>query len=251
MTTFSGRSAIVIGAGAGVGRATALALSAEGARVWAVGRDAARLEALRNAATGGPVEPRAFDATDAGAMGRLIDEAEPSLVVLSAGMRPRVAPIVEHTWESFSEPWNTDLKMAFHLGQAALRRPLRPGSVVVIVSSGAGLGGSPLSGGYAGAKRMQMFLASYFQGASDAEKLGIRFVALAPKQLIAGTDIGSAAANGYAARLGITAEQYMERFGAPLTPKDVAKTILDIARGEVGVGSTVLGLSSKSGLEAL
>ena len=62
-------------------------------------------------------------------------------------------------WESFSASWNTDLKIAFQVGQTALRRPLRPGSLVLIVSSGAALVGSPMSGGYAGAKRMQMFLA--------------------------------------------------------------------------------------------
>jgi 3-oxoacyl-[acyl-carrier protein] reductase len=66
---------------------------------------------------------------------------------------------------------------------------------VVIVSSGAGVNpnGSPMSGGYAGTKRMQMFLAGYFQQAADARKLGIRFVALAPMQFLAGTRTGEAA----------------------------------------------------------
>jgi len=251
MTTLSGHSAIVTGGGTGIGRATVLALSREGARVWAVARDQPRLEKVREEAAKGSVEARAFDATDGAAIKRLIDEAEPDIVVLSAGVRPRTATIEEQTWESFSEAWNTDLKIAFDAGQAALRRPLRSGSVVVVVSSGAGLGGSPISGGYAGAKRMQMFLAGYLQGASDARKLGIRFVALVPKQLIAGTQIASKAARGYAERAGISEEKYMERFGAPLTADDVAKTILDIVRGEVGAGSTVLGLSSKNGVEAL
>jgi NAD(P)-dependent dehydrogenase (short-subunit alcohol dehydrogenase family) len=57
--------------------------------------------------------------------------------------------------------------MAFLFCREALRAPLAPGSVVVIISSGAGLGGSPISGGYAGAKRMQMFLAKYCQAESD------------------------------------------------------------------------------------
>jgi NAD(P)-dependent dehydrogenase (short-subunit alcohol dehydrogenase family) len=251
MTKFSAKSAIVIGGGTGVGRATALALSAEGARVWAVGRDAARLETVRREGAPGSVEARAFDATDPVALESLLDEANPDLVVVSAGVRPRLTSIVEHTWQSFSEAWNTDTKLAFLVGQAALRRPLRAGSTVLIVSSGAGIGGSPLSGGYAGAKRMQMFLATYFQGASEAAKLGIRFVALAPKQLLAGTVIGASAAKGYAERLGISEEKYMERFGAPLGADDVAKTILDIARGEIGSGSTVLALSSKTGIETL
>jgi hypothetical protein len=46
---------------------------------------------------------------------------------------------------------------------------------VLIVSGGAGLnpGGSPMSGGYAGAKRTQMFLCHYLQRTADARDLGI------------------------------------------------------------------------------
>ena len=189
-------SAIVVGGGAGIGRATVLALAAAGTRVWAVGRDRARLEQVRNQAAGpGEVVARAFDATDGAEMDRLIGEVDPDLLVLSAGARARLALIHEQSWESFSAPWNTDLKIAFQVGQTALRRPLRPGSLVIIVSSGAGLQGSPLSGGYAGAKRMQMFLAGYLQRSADAAKLGIRFLALVPKQVLAESELGAAVAS--------------------------------------------------------
>ncbi|HEX6764002.1 MAG TPA: hypothetical protein VF103_00965, partial [Polyangiaceae bacterium] len=114
-----------------------------------------------------------------------------------------------------------------------------------IVSSGAGLGGSPISGGYAGAKRMQMFLASYLQGVSDARSLGLRFVALVPKQLIAGTEIAERAATAYGERAGISAEKYMERFGTPLTSDDVARVIVDVLRGELAPGVQVLGVTGK------
>jgi NAD(P)-dependent dehydrogenase (short-subunit alcohol dehydrogenase family) len=251
MKTLSRSSTLVIGGGIGVGRAAVLALAGEGARVLAVARDAAKLEAVRSEAPAGSVEVRALDATETGAMRRLLEETDPDVVILSAGARPRSVTIEEHTWESFSEQWNSDTKMAFELGQAALEKPLRAGSTVIIVSSGAGLGGSPISGGYAGAKRMQMFLATYLQGVSDARKLGIRFVALVPKQLLAGTEIATVAAGTYGKRAGITAEKYMERFGEPLGPEGVAKTLLDLARGEVGGEATVLGLSSKNGLEPL
>jgi NAD(P)-dependent dehydrogenase (short-subunit alcohol dehydrogenase family) len=237
-------SAIVIGGGSGIGRATVLALAVTGARVWAIGRDPAPLERTRRDAAGpGEVLVRAFDATDAAATERLVAEANPDLVVVSAGVRARLGPVHEQTWESFSEPWNVDVKIAFQLGQIAIRRPLRPGSLVVIVSSGAGLGGSPLSGGYAGAKRMQMFLAGYLQGSADAAKLGIRFLALVPKQLVARTELGAMAADAYAARAGVTREKFMERFGAPLTAEAVARTIVGVARGELAREGTVLGVS--------
>ena len=154
------------------------------------------------------------------------------------------------TWESFSEPWNVDVKIAFQVGQTAIRRPLRPGSQVILLSSGAGLGGSPLSGGYAGAKRMQMFLAGYLQRSADIAKLGLRFVALVPKQLIADTELGAMAADAYAALGGITREKFMERFGQPLTADDVARTILKIAHGELGQDATVLGVTG-AGTERL
>ncbi|WP_069466760.1 SDR family oxidoreductase, partial [Actinacidiphila rubida] len=167
-------SALVIGAAGSIGRAAADALGAAGARVLAAGRER--------------------DATDPAQVAALLAEADPDLVVVAAGARPRMAPVAAQDWESFSAAWNVDVRIAYEVGRAVLARPLRPGSTVVIVSSGAALGGSPLSGGYAGAKRMQMFLAGYLQGAADARASGIRFVALVPGQLVAGTPIGEAAA---------------------------------------------------------
>ncbi len=244
-------SAIVVGGGLGIGRATVLALAAAGTRVWAVGRDRARLDQVRNEAAGlGEVTVRAFDATDAAAMDRLIEEADPDLLVLSAGARARLALIHEQTWESFSAPWNTDLKIAFQVGQTALRRPLRPGSLVIIVSSGAGLMGSPLSGGYAGAKRMQMFLAGYLQRSADLAKLGIRFLALVPKQVVAETELGAIVADAYGALGGITPQKFMERFDKPLTANDLARTIVDVARGELAREGNIVGVSGK-GIEPL
>jgi NAD(P)-dependent dehydrogenase (short-subunit alcohol dehydrogenase family) len=247
-------TAIVIGGGSGVGRATVLALAARGVRVWAVGRDEARLQAVRAEATGpGRVVVRALDATDAAATDQLIDEADPDLIVVSAGARARLALVHEQTWATFSEPWNTDVKIAFQVGQTALRRPLRAGSVVAIISSGAGLGGSPLSGGYAGAKRMQMFLAGYLQQSAGVAHRDLRFVTVVPKQIIAGTELGDQAADAYAALGGMTREKFMSRFGAPLTADAVAAAIVDVWRGELPPAlrnARVIAVSG-AGLEAL
>lgn len=206
------RSALVIGAGSGVGLATAKALTAAGADVLATARER--------------------DATDPEQVAALFAEADPDLVVVTAGTRPRMASIEDQSWESFSAAWNVDVRIAFEVGRAALARPLRPGSTVVIVSSGAALGGSPLSGGYAGAKRMQMFVAQYLQRSADARELGIRFVALVPRQLLVGTVIGEAAAAAYGAEVGESAATYLGRFPAPLDADGVADAILAIAGGE-------------------
>ena len=217
-------SAIVVGGGSGMGGRPCWRWRRPGrasGRSGATARGSSR--SAKDAAGPGEVTVRAFDATDAAAMDRLIEEVDPDLLVLSAGARARLALIHEQTWESFSAPWNTDLKIAFQVGQTALRRPLRPGSLVIIVSSGAGLMGSPLSGGYAGAKRMQMFLAGYLQRSADAAKLGIRFLALVPKQVVAETELGAMVANAYGALGGITPEKFMERFAVPLTANDLAR----------------------------
>jgi len=63
--------------------------------------------------------------------------------------------------------------------------------------------GSPLTGGYGGAKWTQKLLALYLQSISDERKLGIRFVALVPKQMIAGTEIADRASKVYTAKAGI------------------------------------------------
>jgi NAD(P)-dependent dehydrogenase (short-subunit alcohol dehydrogenase family) len=224
--------ALVIGAGSGVGQATASALTAAGVRVLASGSER--------------------DATDPAQVAALVAEADPDLVVVAAGARPRMASIGEQSWESFSRPWNVDVKIAFEVGRAALARPLRPGSTVVIVSSGAGVNpnGSPLSGGYAGAKRMQMFLAGYLQRAADVSELGIRFVALAPLQFLVGTAIGEAAAAAYGAEVGESGDTYMTSWPVPLDPAGVARAILSIASDEEHREATTLGVTGK-GLEAI
>ena len=222
--------ALVIGARGGVGHATADALTAAGAHVLTAGRER--------------------DATDPAQAAALLAEADPDLVVVAAGTRPYMASIEEQTWESFSAPWDVDVKLAFEVGRAALARPLRPGSMVVIVSSGAGLAGSPLSGGYAGAKRMQMFLAGYLQSAADARELGIRFVALAPRQFLEGTVIGEAAAAAYGAEIGESAQTYIKRFPVPLDAAGVARAILSIAAGEEHRETILLAVTG-TGLEAI
>lgn len=223
--------ALVVGAGGDVGKATAAALAAAGAEVLGSSSDR--------------------DATDPDQVAALLDEGDPDLVVVTAGARPRMAPIDEQSWDSFSAIWNTDVKIAFEVGRAALARPLRPGSTVVIVSSGAALGGSPRSGGYAGAKRTQMLIADYLQGVAAERGLGIRFVALAPLQLIAGTAIGEAAAAAYGGENGETAAAYMERrFPVPLDADGVARAIVAIAAGEEGAGAANLGVSAQ-GVRAL
>lgn len=249
MMNLEEKTAAVLGASSGVGKAVTKSLLAAGARVTAVARGAEGLRGLRSE-LGQRLETLQADATDARTAPRLLGELRPDFVVLTAGVRPQMGSVDELSWETFSEAWTADTQAAFRLVQAALRLPLRPGSVVVIVSSGAALNGSYLSGGYAGAKRMQWLLAGYAQKIADAHQLGIRFLAVLPKQLIEGTAIASLASEGYGRALAIAPADYMKRFEVPLDCDKVAAAILSGLRGELDPSLTAVAVTG-TGIEPL
>lgn len=236
------KTAAVIGGSSGVGKAVVRSLLGAGARVTAVARSAEGLAALR-AEVGARLETLQADAADAATAQRLVGELRPDFVVLTAGVRPQMGPIDELPWDAFSEAWNVDAKAAFHVVQAALRTPLRAGSAVVLVSSGAAVNGSYLTGGYAGAKRMQWLMAGYAQKVADAKRLGLRFLAVVPRQLIEGTAIAALASEGYGKILGIPPAEYMKRFEVPLDPDKVAAAIVAGLRGETAPDLTAIAVT--------
>jgi NADP-dependent 3-hydroxy acid dehydrogenase YdfG len=246
MKSLKGKNVLIIGGSSGVGKATVKALISDGARVTAVARGADKLQALK-AEMGDRLATIHGDATDSAFVERLLREQSPDLVVLAAGVAPRMARVDEFDWESFSEAWNGDVKASFVLVKQTLTLPLRPGSTIVLVSSGAAVDGSLLSGGYAGAKRMQWFLASYGQKVSDAKKLGIRMLAVLPRP-IDGTTIGARAAEVYGKIKGITAEAFMKRIGVSLD--NVASAIVTALDGGVPAETNAI-MVSPNGIEPL
>jgi NAD(P)-dependent dehydrogenase (short-subunit alcohol dehydrogenase family) len=240
MATLEGKKVLVTGGARGLGRSIVEALVGAGASVTAVGRTQADLDRLVEG-TGGKVRGVAGDVRDGALAERLLRES-PDVVVLNAGARPELLPIHEHTWESFSAPWDVDVRGTFVWGQLALRLPLPKGSMVLSSSSGAAIGGSPLSGGYAGAKRTQWMMAEYLQRESKALGRGIRFHAIVPRSIVAGSETGEGAIAAYVAGAGLTREKFLERFGVPVTPVGLARGVAEIARGELpdAVGYVVL-----------
>ncbi|BBZ42524.1 SDR family oxidoreductase [Mycobacterium conspicuum] len=225
-----GSTAIVTGAGRGFGRAIARALSAAGAHVIGVARGAAALDELRRE-LGDTCTAVAADAADPATAGRLLDEYSPRTLVLCAGAAPPLAPVQDQTWESFSQNWNMDVAQAFHWIRHALRRPLAPGSTVIAMSSGAAVKGSPLSGGYAGAKATVRFIAGYAAAESQRAGLGIDFVSVLP-QLTPATDLGAKAVAAYAERQGVDVETFLASSGPALSAEQVGKAVLQIADGD-------------------
>ena len=140
---------------------------------------------------------------------RILTEVRPDILVLNAGAKPRMGRLDQLSWADFTAPWETDVKAGLYWLQAALNLPLKPGSRVLVGSSGAAENGSPLSGGYAGAKRMLWFMAKYANGVSEQKGLGIRFQAIVPLQIIGGTGVGDEASSAYAQAMGIEREAFL------------------------------------------
>jgi NAD(P)-dependent dehydrogenase (short-subunit alcohol dehydrogenase family) len=221
----NGATVIVTGASRGFGRATAVALAKSGAHVVGVARHRGGLEELQRELDDA-LNCETADVADPELPARLFDTYKPTAVVLNAGATPVIAPVDEQDWDTFSVNWNVDVRQDFHFVQQALRTPPPNGGAVVTMSSGAALGGSAMSGGYAGAKATVRFISSY--GAAEAARraIPVRFVSVLPHITNFGT--GRLGIRAYAARAGITEEEFIERAGATATPDQVASHVLDV-----------------------
>ncbi len=221
------QTAVVTGASRGFGRAIAAALVAAGSHVVGIARDEQALRAVHDE-LGDGFTPLAADATDEALAQDVVRRHRPTLLVLNAGVAPHMAPVHEQTWETFSRNWHVDTRHVFTWTRAALREPLAPGSVVVAMSSGAALAGSPLSGGYASAKAAVRYIRGYAADESERAGLDIRFVTLLPQLTPAG-GVGSVGVTGYAARQGVDRDTFIEGLQPILTADQVAKAVLDVA----------------------
>jgi NAD(P)-dependent dehydrogenase (short-subunit alcohol dehydrogenase family) len=245
MPQLSGKNMVVIGGSRGVGRRIVESGIRNGARVLAVARQEARLRQLVQEVSG--VEALSLDAADEGAPAKVFDVLQPDILVVSAGAFPPAAPLHQQSWREFAVNWETDVKIAFHFFKAALSRPLPTGASVILISSGAGLAGSPISGGYAGAKRTQMFMANYSQKESDRLGLGLRFIALAPR-IMPDTELGKHAVAGYSRYLGISAADFIQSMASQPSASDVAAAVLELATNPDQAKGKVFVVSGK-GLE--
>lgn len=247
MSDLSERTTIVVGASRGLGRGIATALAQAGAPVIAVARSEVPLKDL--AAGPGNIRPEVADAGDPTVAGVLIDRYTPDNVVVAAGATPHMRALQNHTWETFSVNWPSDVRIAFHWLREALLTPLRPGSRVVVISSGAALVGSPLSGGYAGAKATQRFITGYARDEANRAGMGISFTSVLP-QITPLTDLGRSAIEAYAQRNGQTEEEYLNPLGEPLSPDLAGAAIVELMQADSATVSRDFRLTS-AGLQLL
>lgn len=177
----AGRTAVVTGAGTGLGRAMAERLVDSGARVIAVGRRPEPLEAL-SAAHNGAVIAAPCDVSDpdhvADLAARLADD-EVSILVNNAGIGGPVADLVDITPEAWNEVFAINVRGTFLMCRALLPGMMRRGSGD-IVNLASVSGKRPLEGRtpYCASKMAVLGLTSTL--AVEAGPSGVRVNALSP-----------------------------------------------------------------------
>ena len=175
----AGRAAVVTGAAQGIGRAIAQGLAASGARVLAVDRDAASLQAIASKT----IATAVLDVTDAAAIaGGLAAFGLVDILVHSAGgvcgqVGQPAETVTAAEWHAIL---GVNLTGAFLMAQAVIPGMKRAGAGrIVTISSGAGIGVS-LTGiqAYAAAKAGEIGLTR--QLAHELGEHGITVNSVAP-----------------------------------------------------------------------
>jgi NAD(P)-dependent dehydrogenase (short-subunit alcohol dehydrogenase family) len=242
------KTIVVTGGSRGLGLGLVEALVDQGAKITVVARDPAALAAVKQRLG---VAVISADVTDEGAAQRILADVRPEILVLNAGATPRMGRLDQLSWEDFSATWETDVKAGLYWMQAALNLPLKQGARVLVGSSGAALQGSPLSGGYAGAKRMLWTMAKYANGVAKQKGLGIRFQAIVPTQIIGGTGVGDRASGAYAQSMGLEREAYLARFGAPMPPRQFGEHLVAVLDDPQYASGIAFGLKGDTGITIL
>jgi gluconate 5-dehydrogenase len=155
-----GKVVIVTGAGRGIGRATALAVAAAGARLVAASRTMSELQALREevASLGQECMAHRVDVEDVDSMRSLVDAVDSRFgridgLVNNAGDNLG-GPAVDFTVGQFDHLVNVNFRSVFFLSSMAAEVMMarETGGTIVNVASQAGLVGAPGRAPYSGAK---------------------------------------------------------------------------------------------------
>lgn len=237
MTTgarLDGRTAIVTGAGDGIGLAIARRFLDEGARVLAVDRQAAGLEALR-AGSGGTHSLRVLvaDVTEADAPQCMVDACAQSfgaldVLVNNAGIGGS-QPVAELPDEAWNRMLETNLSAVFRLCRRALPALVASGRGRVInMSSVFGLVGFRGSSSYACAKAGLNALTRSI--AVDYAANGVTANAIAPGLILTKMSQSNLDTKPWYRRVMYEATP-VRRFG---TPEDVASLTVFLASDEAG-----------------
>jgi NADP-dependent 3-hydroxy acid dehydrogenase YdfG len=132
----SGKTVLVTGASAGIGRATALALAQAGAKIIATGRRKRELEALAKECSAGAIATAAGDLNDARFVGELAERArDVDILVNNAGIL-KYAPLMDMTEKDCEDMFRTNVLASFRVTLAVARSMVerRRGHIIVMTS---------------------------------------------------------------------------------------------------------------------
>lgn len=185
---FAGKTALVTGGGTGIGRAAALALSAEGCTVTIAGRTAATLEQTVTdiRAAGGDARYAICDVTDEAAVEAAVKAAvgesgRLDFAVNSAGIDggDNAMMTAEYSIEVFDQMIATNVRGMFLSMKYELMQMQTQGlGSIVNISSGAGLVGVAGYSGYSASKHAEIGMTK--SSAIEYAKHGIRINVICP-----------------------------------------------------------------------
>ena len=173
----TGKTALVTAAGQGIGRASALALAAEGAQVLATDLHLAGLDALRGVAN---IQCQALDVTNKAAIQQVVDGMAAVDVLFNCAGFVHNGNILQATDEEWEFAFGLNVRAQFHMIQAVLPRMLGAGggSIINMASVCSSIKGLPNRFIYGTSKAAVIGLTKSV--AADFVGQGIRCNAIAP-----------------------------------------------------------------------
>src|SRR5690349_6608338 len=180
MTQLDGKVALVTGASAGLGAATAQLFAERGASVFGIARDADRMATVLEKVPGGKYA--SVDISDPAACRQAVADCVAEFGRLDILANVAGFHQMRHTTTTTDEEWDRDLAVnlngPFYLCRAALPHLLETGGNIVNVTSIAGVEGEVYSAGYCAAKHGLVGLTRAL--AVEFTKSNIRINALCP-----------------------------------------------------------------------
>ena len=216
-----GASALVTGAGRGIGRAIATTLAGAGAVVTAVSRTQSELDSLVQEirARGGRAEAHAADLQDRDAPARAVAAAARQgrlRILVNNAAVGGFTPVAETTDEQWDRIFATNLTAIFRLTRAALPQLTDGGGHVFMISSLAGQNPGPGMAAYGGSKAALDYFAHCLM--MEVRQHGVKVMTVAPGSV----------ATSFPDRTG------HEGAGWMLSADDVAQAVLDLLRARDG-----------------
>ncbi|MDG1210867.1 MAG: SDR family oxidoreductase [Paracoccaceae bacterium] len=225
--------ALVTGASAGIGAATATALAEDGWTVHATARRLDRLEAL--AAKSGAI-PHQIDVTDCAAMGDMIASTKPDLLVANAGLGGGMTGLTDADADEIETVVHTNVTAMIQTTKAAMEgmavrgrgHIITVGSVSGLYATGAALYGATKHAVRGFVRNMRL----------DPGAAGIRFTDIQPGRVA--TEFYDVAVVDDAVR-----DQIKDTGIEELTPEDVAEAIRWVAAQPAHVNISALEITPR------